>query len=155
MFVIFLDIDGVLIRHSSNAHDFEDAPCDALRYLVNWSGARIVISSSWRGFPHLYHELRRHNLLGSVIGDTPDLVRTTGNGVLAATTRGDEIAAWLKDHKPYVQGFVILDDEADMGKLKPWLVRTDGYVGFTMEHAERAKRVMQRDPFPQRLEVPA
>jgi hypothetical protein len=52
--VIFLDIDGVLVSHNSlKQHrpllSKADPACvDVLNALIKWTGAQIVISSSWR-----------------------------------------------------------------------------------------------------------
>lgn len=87
MRVVFLDIDGVL-NHcdtpSGLATDTEPLPipiapeCMArLNRLIDETGAKVVISSSWRKFARwqdLGPALVRHGLAADVIGETPDLV---------------------------------------------------------------------------------
>jgi hypothetical protein len=91
MNIIFLDIDGVLNHPGTyceaapwrrEAGEILRVPvaseCMArLNPLVDETGARIVISSSWRLFAHwqdLGPALKRYGLTGEVIGETPDLI---------------------------------------------------------------------------------
>jgi len=85
--VIFLDIDGVLNHCNTRsnvlptAHEPLPIPiapeCMArLNRLIAETGAKIVISSSWRLFARwqdLGPALVRHGLCAEVIGETPDL----------------------------------------------------------------------------------
>jgi hypothetical protein len=89
MRVIFLDIDGVLNHCDtrSNALVTHEEPlplpiapeCMArLNRLIAETGAKIVISSSWRlyaGWQELSKALARKGLVAEVIGSTPDLVK--------------------------------------------------------------------------------
>lgn len=133
MKVIFLDIDGVLNGYNQwtyclfaiikflhlnklwyKYYDIFDCKRHYTRRLakiVKKTGAKIVISSSWRsGWYRPYEEkskrsktlednIKYFNL--EVIGITPK----DKNG-----RRGNEIAQWLSEH-PEVDKFVILDDE--------------------------------------------
>lgn len=88
MYVIFLDIDGVLnhggTRPTTLATEGEPPPlpiapeCMArLNRLVAETGAKIVISASWRlraSWQDLGQVLVRQGLVADVIGGTPDLV---------------------------------------------------------------------------------
>jgi HAD domain in Swiss Army Knife RNA repair proteins len=166
--VIFLDIDGVL-NHCDTRSDVSPttkeplpipiAPeCMArLNRLIAETGAKIVISSSWRLFARwqdLGPALARHGLVGDVIGETPDLVNDdvwlenwrTREGVPFAfekLERGWEIREWLAAH-PMVTAFVILDDVSDMDELKPWLVLTHPNDGLDDPDVERAKWLLNR-----------
>jgi len=146
--VLFLDIDGVLNHY--NTYDgcqpgrIPVAPeCMArLNNLVERSGAKVVISSSWRKFAawtELAPALAREGLVAEVIGETPDLINDpvwlaewksrNGTFYYERLERGHEIRQWLADH-PEVEEFVILDDGNDMGVLLPWLVLTDPLHGL-------------------------
>lgn len=113
----------------------------ALNQITDTTGAKIVISSTWRrdAIPWL----RIWGVRGDIIDTTPVLDRYNGT-IYLATTRGDEIASWFErwPSRPGAQTvtqFVILDDDADMGALLPRLVQTDARGrGLTHEHAERA-----------------
>ena len=91
MRIVFLDIDGVINRcdtYSSGApwrHEdtgvlripVEPVCMVRLNRLIAETGAKVVISSSWRLFAkweELAPALARYGLVGEVIGETPDLV---------------------------------------------------------------------------------
>lgn len=117
MDVIFLDVDGVLISESSfwkvqlcrgQTIFFEAKALLALKELVQATGAKIIITSSWRTPPgkaptrswlHLQSVLAHNGT--PVAGQTPHLA----DGVL---DRSDEIAAWLAEHP--TERYVIFDD---------------------------------------------
>ena len=168
MRVVFLDIDGVL-NHSATRSDVSPttkeplpipiAPeCMArLNRLIAETGAKIVISSSWRTFARwqdLGPALVRHGLVGDVIGETPDLVndeiwlenwhvREGSPFTFEKLERGWEIGEWLAAH-PEVTAFVILDDCSDMDALMPWLVLTHPNDGLDDPDVERAKWLIER-----------
>ena len=168
MNVVFLDIDGVLnhcnTRHSVTPTTTEPLPipiapeCMArLNRLIAETGAKIVISSSWRLFARwqdLGPALVRHGLIGDVIGETPDLpnnqawlanwhARKGKPFEFDRLERGWEIAEWLAAH-PEVTAFVILDDVSDMDALIPWLVLTHPNDGLDDPDVERAKWLLER-----------
>jgi hypothetical protein len=166
--VIFLDIDGVL-NHAATRSDIlptsgEPLPIPIapacmtrLNRLIAETGAKIVISSSWRLFARwqdLGPALVRHGLVGEVIGETPDLVndaiwlanwhaREGAPFSYEKLERGWEIGEWLAAH-PEVTAFVILDDCSDMDELKPWLVLTHPCDGLDDPDVERAKWLLDR-----------
>ena len=59
--------------------------------------------------------------------------------------RGQEIQRWL-DAAPPLAGLVILDDEADMLHLAPWLVQTSFETGLLDAHADAALAMLERAP---------
>jgi hypothetical protein len=170
MKIVFLDIDGVL-NHTQTRHAVvptveEPLPipiapeCLArLNRLIAETGAKIVISSSWRNYARseeldLGAALVRHGLCADVIGETPDLANDRAwldNWHVAKgkpfdfelLERGWEIAEWIAAH-PEVTGFAILDDCSDMDVLKPWLVRTHPIDGLDDPDVERAKWLLER-----------
>lgn len=136
MKIIFLDVDGVL----NSAKDFysieleNDKHFDLLKELVDKTGAKIVLSSSWRiGFNPTTHEpdrilARKLGERGMFIYDfTPYL---TGGRI-------NEIHEWLK--KNPVDKFVILDDEE---VSYPNLVQTNTMVGLQKEDIEKASKIL-------------
>lgn len=151
--LIFLDIDGVLNSDTwfaslgrepnGNVDDIDPSAVRRLNSLVERTDAKIIISSTWRLFyrrPALQSILSRCGLKSRIAGVTP----TVPNGV-----RGDEIQSWLNvsnlipgAYSP--TGMVILDDDADMAHLSPWLVRTSAHVGLTEEDVDRAVDVIRR-----------
>ncbi len=107
-----------------------------LNAIVERTGCKVVISSSWRT-PWTYAEiesmLRSRGFRGSVIGSTP--TKIAASGPPRETQRGTEIQAWL-DGYPEVEAFAILDDSDDMAHLLPRLVLTTWARGLEAEHVE-------------------
>lgn len=163
MKVLFLDIDGVLNSHmwaeegggfgcaphnrpaSRNLLKWDPAAVKNLRDITDATGAKIVISSSWRGYGN--QAVRTWQDMFScydwpqapVIDETPDLNRME-NGIYVSRIRGDEVAAWLEANGP-VESYVCLDDDADFRPEQP-LVRTDMRYGLTsVEVADCIKRL--------------
>jgi hypothetical protein len=100
----------------------------ALNYIVQATGAQIVVTSTWReeySLEELRELLARWGVIGTVLDLTP-----------VGKTRGQEIQAWLRLHP--AERFVILDDESGMDPLQAHLVKTETHVGLTMREAEMA-----------------
>lgn len=160
MKTIFLDIDGVLNsrdymlnrRHipRPTQHAIDALTVPRLNAITDRTGAKIVISSSWRLQRYPEHDpgpvwrLRRilsaHGVTGDIIDVTPHLVVPDLTGPCPdscrALERGHEIQAWLDEH-PEVTTFAILDDDSDMAHLKHRLVKTSFDTGLLDEHVER------------------
>lgn len=118
MKVIFLDIDGVLNVIPKTIDKWgayfgpEDHFVKNLKTLIDQTGAKIVISSTWRmsGLQYMKDMWADRNLPGEIIGITPNHMMKTGTTL----QRGKEIDEWLS--KNDVQNYVILDDDCDMEK---------------------------------------
>lgn len=144
MKIIFLDIEGVLVSFDSERLDGKaDPACVArLNRLAESTGAALVVSSTWRsqGLDEIEAILREWGVTAPVAGITDDLSYmdlTTTIGI----QRGDEIGQWLDAH-PEVEAFVILDDDDDMGGLRPYLVQTDTDSGLTDDQVGRARLLL-------------
>lgn len=138
--IIFLDIDGVLVTPESGMKRTADMNCVYhLNNLVGNTGAKVVVSSSWRGRPDLQNKFIEWGCAFEVIGETPRIEHKTVGGVLQTVERGYEIQKWLDDNKKPLDRFVILDDDADMVHLKEYLIQTDYNVGLTEDKAFRAQ----------------
>lgn len=143
MTVIFLDIDGVLctplsvrlnwlFRRPMERPFFDPIALGLLRRLVRRTGARVVLSSSWRySFEDddtFMQAIRDHFYRTLEANGTPvwDLAPILGR------SKGEEIAAWLEQHPG--AGFVILDDRPDeftgTPALKARLVEVDSMRGL-------------------------
>lgn len=143
MTVIFLDIDGVLctplsvrlnwlFRRPMERPFFDPIALGLLRRLVRRTGARVVLSSSWRySFEDddpFMQAIRDHFYRILEANGTPvwDLAPILGR------SKGEEIAAWLEQHPG--AGFVILDDRPDeftgTPALKARLVEVDSMRGL-------------------------
>ena len=147
MKVVFLDFDGPIIpimSHENRRGLMEKAwpPCIAeLNRITDTTGAKIVISSSWRWgdkSPRAPELLREWGVTAEIVGETPILETAwkPDSVIWQAVCRGTEIQGWLDDNP--VEVFVILDDDADMGHLMNSLVQTPFETGLTKELADRA-----------------
>ena len=137
MKVIFLDIDGVLncastVERCGGPFFVEDRKLAMLSSIVKTTGAKCVLSSTWRGgwlggnnfvsaFPEVRGLFDKFNEFGI------ECIDKTGY----STSRGNEIKLWLNEH-PEVTDFVILDDDNDMGELEDHLVKTSWAAGLTV-----------------------
>jgi len=125
--VIFLDIDGVLNVY---CQDIDEFGCtfhkhfeDNLKWIIDETNAKIVISSTWRlsGLSVMKEMWKERGLAGEVIDITPNL--TYGEGLLTSTPRGKEIKAWLKDNP--TRRYVIIDDDTDfLTEQLPFFIQT-------------------------------
>lgn len=165
MKIIFLDIDGVLNVHEIGSvyekdrfgHLFVQDFVNNLGRIVEETGAKIVISSTWRyaGLEIMKEMWAERGLPGEVIDITPDCMYLHNEGLfewIDQVERGHEIDYWLS-HNPEVTNYIILDDCNDF--LKQQLgnfVRTANNVnhpdaldlgyGLTKECTNRAIRIL-------------
>lgn len=155
MKVIFLDVDGVLNSEHSHSIDnnenwmeneVSDIHIQWLKKIVDETGAKIVLSSSWRHyhpkatgsntitdplFKVLDRKLREAGL--EIIDITPDL---------RGKMRGLEVQEWLNAHLD-VTKYVILDDDADFTvEQKPFFVNTTFKYGLTEILAIKAINIL-------------
>lgn len=149
--IIFLDIDGVLVNRRSftiykkpGKHCMADPDCvAALNHITDTTGARIVLSSTWRkgrSVANIRSLLKSWGVKAHVIGKTPILDGQVGR-IWISVDRGTEIAHWLKNKAPCE--FVILDDDGDMNSIAHRLVQTKFDEGLTMKHAEKATALFE------------
>jgi hypothetical protein len=156
--VIFLDVDGVLVTSRGLAGEgasdllyFPGGPpfgieprcLAALAALVRRTGARLVLSSTWRDEAQCLGALRaalaHAGVGGALLGCTP----TAGHA-----SRGAEIVAWLRDN-PHHRRFAILEDSprhvasfAALPALRARYVQTDAREGLTEELAEAVANIL-------------
>lgn len=139
---LFLDIDGVLVnrnslRKASGLKATADPACVAeLNRITDATGAKIVVSSTWRrgGRKFVMEKLRLWGVSGRIIGCTP---------ILNAVDRGDEIQAYIDASTRPIGSFVILDDDSDAFHLSGRLVQTAFESGLTLADADRAIALLQ------------
>ena len=141
--LVFLDFDGVLNNMGSatafgSFHTFDPVSVRLMARLCEETGAKIVVSSSWR--PQAPGQLDL--LLGSM--------REVGAGELCKFVidytqsltgiRGAEIAKWRRDNK-HNGNYVIFDDDSDMFPGQP-LVQTSLGRGFGLCGDVRALQIL-------------
>ena len=183
MKVIFLDIDGVLNsenhvkelkalveqgKRTEKVFSRWDLPYKGtmlpLKKIIDETGAKIVLSSTWRNIPRRVKQLNScFKRYGVEIYDKTcrgiyaDELEKLGFDLEICHTvytdpthrkytldRGAEIASWLSEH-PEVESFVILDDDvADIDQYyEKQHVWTDFYDwALTFEKAEQAIKIL-------------
>lgn len=164
--LIFLDFDGVLNNQiwyvatrgkradpetGKRILDDIDPLCvERLNTLVKNTGAKVVVSSTWRlnrSIKELQEVLDRNGFQGEVIGKTEDLRTYDGGSYIL---RGNEILKWLEQHdaKSFNSdhiNYVILDDDSDMLLWqKDNFVQTDAYCGLTPNDVWRATKILNK-----------
>ena len=177
MTIIFLDIDGVLNsnlwyykRMSQNIEkdyplsEFDPDAIKRLNKILLETGAKIVVSSSWRS-GHTNETMQKLltdvGVIGEVVGLTPSF-----RGMITdyTTPRGCEIDWWLKKEglfqrinwseekqmefieKAKVKNYIILDDDSDMlYKQREHFVKTDNMVGLTDEDVDKSIMILKKN----------
>jgi hypothetical protein len=165
--LIFLDIDGVLNyelfyreqsqseRYKEVGHplcDLSEHAVDLLNHIIDKTGAKVVVSSTWRKgrtVEELQELLEKVGFKGEIIGRTPSLYLNKEIEASYTIPRGCEIDCWLKnkfdwDDLAYVR-YVILDDDSDMlYQQRENYFRIDGYCGLTNNVAYRVINFLNR-----------
>lgn len=111
MKAIFLDVDGVLnsdeyikkikeMNIEGIERDIDVNKIKLLKLAVEKTGAKVVLSSSWR-YTRYAQELKQLLLAHGIGADSTPFINNE---------RGIEIKKWIEEHKD-VEEFVILDDE--------------------------------------------
>jgi len=151
MKVIFLDIDGVL---NSSVYDRQRTPKDGnidktrlvlVRELIEKTGAKIVLSSSWREHwkknPDECDDIGKE-LISEFASEGLEIYDKTPK--VGYLERSEEIRMWLKEN-PDVEGFVIFDDNSyGWGELSDNFVQTNYRIGrgLEQEHIEKALELL-------------
>lgn len=132
--IIFTDIDGVL--NTINRNEWNKNSIDLYNKLVDEFNLEAVISSTWR-LNHTQSQLQKifdeKGLQVKIHDFTP---------VFPDEGRGAEIEHWLFNNS--VGKFVILDDSVRdiIAWGLPNVVRCRGWIGFTQEEYEVAKKLL-------------
>lgn len=140
---ILLDFDGVVTSktYSRQCHEnhcrkniydldwFDPACVDALRMIVERTGAKIVVSSSWRDL-----HMEPLQKIWAFIPMPGELAGTTPIWIL---TKKEAIEHWINQHPD--DRYVILDD-ADLGHDNQ--IRTNPDTGLVQKDAEKAITIL-------------
>jgi hypothetical protein len=163
--LVFLDIDGVMKSVSSTvraggdryANFLHPEHAEALKFILEHTDARIVISSSYREFMSVKELGSLFEKSGIprkyVISKTASLNKGWNGDV----ERGDEVNDWLRlapaDAFNYhgvdidVESFVVLDDDNDFSNINPLnFIRTNGNYGLTHYEALEAIEILNGEP---------
>lgn len=168
MKVIFLDFDGVLnssyyaaslfeagkpTKDEGGQELFDPATIARFNRIVDETGAKIVISSSWRylGLTALREMWRERGLHGQIIGMTSmhtvdEYIMEHGLGwlddsAIATSPRAFEIELWLQEHNNIYQ-YVILDDLPMPQDVIAHAIQVNPIVGLSDEQAAKAIEIL-------------
>lgn len=155
MKIIFLDIDGVLNNQimyedrddiiGSKGGKLSKKCIEQLNELVSKTGAKIVLSSTWRTDDDVEEYLAAAGVTGEIIGKTPVLKDRF-------SLRGNEIHAWIVQNEQLLgkrydeyHSFIILDDDSDMLYWhRENFFWCDAYAGLTPNLVYKAARFLNR-----------
>ena len=139
--VIFLDVDGVL--HTPNPKHpqlmFRRSCMELLRELIQATGAKIVLSTTWR-----LHEGPRQTVAAKLAEfGCPPFVSRTPN--IAQFQRPKEILTWVQRYQPRTYVAIddwplLLEDDSLLGHF----VQTKGRHGLLPESVERVKALFAK-----------
>lgn len=109
-----------------------------LNWIIESTGAKIVISSTWRGngLSFMQDVWKSRNLPGEIIDITP-WHKGRGRDHLPfkeRAERGGEIKEWLENH-PEVINYLIIDDDDMLPEQENNFVQTDAHYGLTLREA--------------------
>ena len=165
--IIFLDIDGVLNHNEFYKNrpprntekenpllnrlqrELDPSSVAILNNLVKETGAKIVISSTWRLIDNWKYfipeslKLNGFEYPDSIIDQTPCIRHEF-------SLRGNEILMWIKNNQGFIGApyyeyskYVIFDDDSDMLYWqKDNFIHVDRMVGITVEDAAKAKTML-------------
>lgn len=128
MRIIFLDIDGVLnCKETPNPHGFpyiiDPSLLANLEELLKRTGAKVVLSSSWRTDPVGVLAAKHYGI--PFVDLCPDVLEAS---------RCEEMLTWLSAHHE-VTRYVVIDDESDCLDDLP-LFQPSNKTGLTMDMVE-------------------
>ncbi|HSG31419.1 MAG TPA: HAD domain-containing protein [Thermodesulfobacteriota bacterium] len=144
--ILFLDIDGVLNSERSciafNAYpwdlskeslkQFDWVAIGLIRRICKETNTKIVLSSTWRLSINYKDIAKAFDL--PIIDKTPH--RFSSN-------RGEEIALWLRDHKPTKYNYVIVDDASDIIDYQlPRFVKVNPITGLSLNDYYKIKLII-------------
>ncbi len=137
--IIFLDIDGVLNRLGIINRTktkwgafigMEPELVERFNLLCIDTGAKVVLSSTWRHDEDWLETMRANGLTCEFLGRTPHF---------PGSERGEEVDHWICQYLGVdgqnINGYAILDDDADFFPMQP-LFKTDYRHGLTPEIAK-------------------
>ena len=160
--IIFLDFDGVITTIASR-YKLDQYKCDLLQQIIDRTGAKIVVSSSWRSgsTEETIADLKEASTflkpfvpswVDEIVGVTIRAYAHIKKGVHLGIPRGVEIKQWIdthlhRDEEGHYQRkkvgedfqYIILDDDSDMLlEHADHFIHTDTYLGLSQDDAIRA-----------------
>lgn len=157
MKIVFLDIDGVLNtlytrEMLGNIRFVEDKFILRLKEICDRTGAKIVLSSSWRkgwtdieeGNIDTQDALDFIALRDKLLEFGIELYDKTPH--IKNTERGLEIKQWFDNHKDLnIESFVILDDMAIVRPFNRFFLQTSFAEGLREKHIKKVVKMLGGD----------
>jgi len=153
MKVIFLDFDGVITTLKSG-WKLDNEKQLLIKQICDSTGAKIVISSSWRRYDLgrtiacLENHHKNSFVLFDYLIDVTAIMYSFKHGEREnhyKAPRGVEIQQWLEEHEE-VTNYVILDDDTDiLLAQKPYFIKTNVYYGIYPKDVKRAIKILSSD----------
>lgn len=161
MLIIFLDFDGVINRGYGVG---DPRMVTLLNHLTDFTGAVIVVHSSWRwsrSVPELREVLVGWGVKGTVLDKCPSplsaqptlaglYVDTSDWLAFKGTIESDDerciaIQNWLDTHRGDVKRYVIFDDSSALGHFvgTPEFIQTRMSEGLTKDHTDKAIKILK------------
>ena len=154
---IFLDIDGVLNTANyqswrqfwgrrifdGDGHLFKPSAVRNLERIIKYTGAKIILSSSWRldGLD----VMRRMWACRKMPGEIYDVTPYVNAREYPIGTRGVEIQKWMQDNLCTRSPFVIIDDVDDfLDEQQKNVIMTNYRRGLTLFKALKAIMILNR-----------
>lgn len=142
---LFLDVDGVLNsvswyreewnkNHAYPQGDFDPKCVELVNRIVEETGCKVVVSSSWRTESNLQSIFDKAGLKFKIHSITP-----------FGSHRGCEIQEWLDSQtEPYV--YAIVDDDRDMlSHQRKYFIKTNTAIGITDEDVRHIINILNRN----------
>lgn len=152
--IIFLDFDGVInngphIKRVGSLQIFDPESISQLCRVLNETGAKIVVSSTWRFLSTkdaLNERLYLSGLPKDCVVDVTPMGTSEGklgNAIIELhMTRGQEINLWLSKNE-HIKDWVAIDDDKEMNPLDlSRVVKTDYEIGLQAIHADQMIRIL-------------
>ena len=148
MKILFLDIDGVVNSQETfkaryerggkgRESDIDPVLAQHVKNIVERTGCKVVLSSSWRGSEEAEREIEER--VCKLAGRTPRIHRPVGTG-MEYCERGREIKSWMVSNAELVEitRYAIVDDDGDMlPEQQEHFFQTTNEKGITAEIAEK------------------
>jgi len=142
-------------REEHIKNQFDPESVEYLNSITDETGAKIVVSSSWRSgrtVDDLQKLFQSVGITGEVIDKTSRLNFANWN---TSVPRGCEIEHWIDTHKELLgqdkydyKSYVILDDDSDMLlNQQNSFFHVDAYAGLTPNICYRIKRFLTHQTF--------
>lgn len=144
--VIFLDFDGPMLpiraywlptQTKPVVSIFDPVAVSLVNKLIEDSGAKLVISSTWRfqGYDKVAETLQKNNI------DPVHLHTDWQTPSKMSSQRIHEIKWWLEEH-PEVTHYVAIDDIDLDVEFVPNAVKADAYEGLSLENYLEARQFL-------------